>query len=186
MTCRNLWISNTKYWKPKWGAIPKTITFTLNHVILAYVMNQSRDHWFLSYVLTTITFTMNMEVILLQLSIGHEILDLLEVKILLLHKNMWLEIINEFWNLLMHDKFTRWWLSCWIHNLKLPTLWKINETCKCNPTNFKYHVKVVIPLLTICSNQWNFIANAFVIVVTWALGSRPRWGLVRLWAKRET
>ncbi len=76
MTCRNLWISNKKYEKPKWGGIPKTITFTLNRVMLAYVINQSRDHWFLSYVLTTITFTMNMEVKLLQLSIGHEILDL--------------------------------------------------------------------------------------------------------------
>ncbi len=30
---------------------------------------------------------------------------------------------------------------------------------------FKYHVKVVIPLLTMCFDQWNLIANAFAIVV---------------------
>lgn len=72
---------------PSGGLLLKTIT-SLNHVMLAYVMNQSKDHWFLSYVLTTITLIMNMEIKLLQLSIRHETPNLLKIKILLLHKKM--------------------------------------------------------------------------------------------------
>jgi hypothetical protein len=43
-------------------AIAEAITFTLNHVISACVMNQSRCHWlFLDALTITITFTMEME-----------------------------------------------------------------------------------------------------------------------------
>jgi hypothetical protein len=47
--------------------LTKVIISCLNHVVLTYVMNQSRGHWLLFDVLTTITFPMNMEVELLLL-----------------------------------------------------------------------------------------------------------------------
>jgi hypothetical protein len=72
-------------------AIVEAITSTLNHVVSTCVMNQSRGHWLLSDALTlTITFTMEMEAQLLELSVGLEIFDLFEVEIHLLHKSMWL------------------------------------------------------------------------------------------------
>ncbi len=72
-------------------AIAEAITSILNHVVFACVMNQSRGHWLLSDALTlTITFTMEMEAQLLELSVGLEIFDLFQVEIHLLHKSMWL------------------------------------------------------------------------------------------------
>ncbi len=77
-------------------AIAKAITSTLNHVVYACVMNQSRGHWLLSNALTiSITIIMEMEAQLLELYIGLEISYLFETKIFLLHRNMRLEVINK-------------------------------------------------------------------------------------------
>jgi hypothetical protein len=47
-------------------AIVKVVTFILNHVVLAFVMNQFKGHWLLPNALTTpIAFNMKMEVELL-------------------------------------------------------------------------------------------------------------------------
>jgi hypothetical protein len=75
--------------------IAEAITSTLNLIVFACVMNQSRGHWLLLDALTiTITFTMEMEAQLLEFSIRPEIFDLFEVEICLLHKNMRLEVIK--------------------------------------------------------------------------------------------
>ncbi len=59
------------------------------------MLNQFRGHWLLSNALATIIILiMNMEVELLQLSNPSKVLDLLEAKILLLHRNMRLEVIK--------------------------------------------------------------------------------------------
>jgi hypothetical protein len=58
-------------------------------------MNLSMGHWLLSDALTTIiTFITNMEVTLLHLSIGFEIFNPIQAKIVLLHMNMQLEVIK--------------------------------------------------------------------------------------------
>jgi hypothetical protein len=55
-------------------AIAEAITSILNHVVFACVMNQSRGHWLLLDALTlTITFIMEMEAQLLELSVEVEI-----------------------------------------------------------------------------------------------------------------
>ncbi len=70
-------------------AIVEVVTFALNPVISTCVLNQFEGHWLLSNALAIIVILiMNMEVKLLQLSNLSEVLDLFEVKILLLHKNM--------------------------------------------------------------------------------------------------
>ncbi len=75
--------------------IVEAITFTLNHVVSTCVMNQTKGHWLLLYVLTiTSTLTMEMKVALLELSIKPKIFDLFESKIYYLHKNMQLEAIK--------------------------------------------------------------------------------------------
>ncbi len=75
--------------------IAKAITFILNPIVYASVMNQSKGHWLLSNALTiSITLTMEMEAQLLELSIGLEIFYLFEAKIYLLHRNMRLEVIK--------------------------------------------------------------------------------------------
>jgi hypothetical protein len=77
-----------------WG-VAKVITSILNLVVSAYVMNQSNGHWLLWNALTkTITFTMEMEIALLQLFNGLEIFNLLKTEILFLHKNMRVEVIK--------------------------------------------------------------------------------------------
>jgi hypothetical protein len=54
--------------KARVWAIVEAITFTLNLIVFACVMNQSRGHWLLSNALTIcITFTMEMEAQLLEL-----------------------------------------------------------------------------------------------------------------------
>jgi hypothetical protein len=59
-------------------AIVEAITSTLNLVVFACLMNQSRGHYLLSNALTTtITFTMEMEAQLLELSTRLEIFDFL-------------------------------------------------------------------------------------------------------------
>jgi len=51
--------------------IVEVITSTLNLVVFAYVMNQNRGHWLLLDALTkTITLTMELEIQLLELSVG--------------------------------------------------------------------------------------------------------------------
>ncbi len=75
--------------------IVEAITFTLNLVVSACVMNQSRGRWLLLDALTTtITFTMEMEAHLLELSTRPKIFDLFKVEICLLHRNMQLEVIK--------------------------------------------------------------------------------------------
>jgi hypothetical protein len=77
-----------------WG-VAEAITSILNLVVSAYVMNQYKGHWLLSNALTkTITFTMDMEIALLQLFNGLEIFNLFKTEILLLHKNMLVEVIK--------------------------------------------------------------------------------------------
>jgi hypothetical protein len=59
------------------------------------VLNQFGGHWLLPNTLATIVILiMNMEIELLQLSNPCKVLDLFEVKILLLHRNMQLEVIK--------------------------------------------------------------------------------------------
>jgi len=58
-------------------------------------MNLSMGHWLLLDALTTIiTLITNMEVTVLHLSIGFEISNPIQAKILLLHMNMQLEVIK--------------------------------------------------------------------------------------------
>ncbi len=61
-------------------AIVEAITFILNLIVFACVMNQSRGHWLLSDALTmAITFTMEMEAQLLELFVGLKISYLFDV-----------------------------------------------------------------------------------------------------------
>jgi len=80
-----------KYLKPKCGVLLKE-----SHLVVSVcVMNWFKGHWLLSNALTkTITFTKDMEITLLQLFNGLEIFNLFEVENLLLHKNMWMEVIK--------------------------------------------------------------------------------------------
>ncbi len=58
-------------------------------------MNQSRGHWLLLDALTiTIAFTLSMEITLLPLFGGPKIFDTFESEILVLHRNMRLEVIK--------------------------------------------------------------------------------------------
>jgi hypothetical protein len=76
-------------------AIVEAITFTLNPIIFACVMNQIRGHWLLSDALTmAITSTMEMEAQLSELFVRPKISYFFEVEICLLHKNLWLEVIK--------------------------------------------------------------------------------------------
>jgi hypothetical protein len=94
-------------------------------------MNQSRGHWLLLDALTiTITLTMEMEATLLQFSSGPKMSDLFEAKILLLQKNMWLEVIKvikpflEFLRFFYVGHAHNMVASCWIHVLRHYALWK--------------------------------------------------------------
>ncbi len=84
-----------KVLKAQVWTIAEAIASTLNLVVYACVMNQTRGHQLLSRALTTsITFSMEMEVQQLELSIGLEISYLFETKICLMHRNMRLEVIK--------------------------------------------------------------------------------------------
>jgi hypothetical protein len=73
----------------------EVVTFALNPVISTCVLNQFDGHWLLSNALAIIIILiMNMEIELLQLFNPYKFLDLFEVKILLLHRNMRLEVIK--------------------------------------------------------------------------------------------
>ncbi len=59
------------------------------------MLNQFKGHWLLSDALTKmITLTLNMEIKLLQLFSPFNFFDLFEIMILLLHTNVWFEIIK--------------------------------------------------------------------------------------------
>jgi hypothetical protein len=84
-----------KVQKAQVWAVVEVVTSCLNPFVSTYVMNQSRGHWLLSNALkTTIAFTMSMEATLLPLSHGPEIFDSFENEIIVLHRNMWLEVIK--------------------------------------------------------------------------------------------
>jgi hypothetical protein len=88
-----------------WDII-KVVTFALKLVVLTCVLSQSKGHWLLSNTLTiTITLTMTMEAMLLQLFSSFEVFDPFEAKILLLHRNMRLEVIKVIKQLLNFLRF---------------------------------------------------------------------------------
>ncbi len=69
-------VQKTQVW-----VIVEVVTSCLNPFVSTYVMNQSRGHWLLLDALTiTIAFTMSMEVVLLPLFGGLEILIHLRVR----------------------------------------------------------------------------------------------------------
>jgi hypothetical protein len=70
-------------------AIVEAITSCMNPVVSAYVMYQSKGHWLLSDVLTTtVNISLNMEVEVVGLRDGFEILDEFDSKLFTLQKNV--------------------------------------------------------------------------------------------------
>jgi hypothetical protein len=75
--------------------IAKTFTCVLNHVVIAYVMNQSRGHWLLSNVYNTrISLTL-----ILEAKIGHAtnvfyVLDPFDVEIFIFQNNMRAKVVK--------------------------------------------------------------------------------------------
>ncbi len=60
------------------------------------MVNQPRGHWLLLYALTiTVNISLNVEVKVVGLGDGFEILDEFDLKLLTLQKNMWQEISKE-------------------------------------------------------------------------------------------
>jgi hypothetical protein len=169
-------------------AIAKAITSTLNHVVSACVMNQSRGHWLLSNASTiSITIIMEMEAQLLELSIGLEISYLFETKIFLLHRNMRLEVIKVIKPFL---EFMRSFDVRQAHNMTaimLDPCFKAlrimaNLVRRRNAIRlaFEYDVKVVVPLLMVCFDWLNPIASTSVIVAIDATGSKLEENMFRL------
>ncbi len=75
--------------------VVEVVTSCLNPFVSTYVMKQSRGHWLLLNILIiAIALTMSMETTLMPLFGEPEIFDLFENEILVLHRNMWLEVIK--------------------------------------------------------------------------------------------
>lgn len=153
--------------------IVEAITFGLNPIVLTCVMNQSRGHQFLSNALTiTIAFIMNMKVKFLQVSSGPKIFEQFESKILLFHKNMQLEIMKVIISFL---EFLKSFDTRRVHHMMgimlnphfklLPIMEILVEHGNAIQLASKSNVKVVIPLLMVCFDQLNPIANAYATIV---------------------
>jgi hypothetical protein len=133
------------------------------------VLHQSKGHWLLSNALTiAITLIVNMEPKLLQLSSPSKVSDPFEVEILLLHRNMQLEVIkviNPFLDFLRSIDARQ------VHNMiiiMLDTHFKalriVESLVGCKNAiqlTFEYDAKVVILLLMVCFERLNPIDIAF-------------------------
>lgn len=133
--------------------IVETFTFTLNPIVLIYVMNQIKGPQLLTYALiTSITCIMNMEPNLLYLFNEPEISNPFEVEILLLHINMQLEVINSIKHFL---DFLRSFDAHLVHNMmaRLCVLWETQWDVGMQfGFTFKHDIKIVIPLVMVCIN----------------------------------